>query len=792
MSTNSVRVFLQVRHDTAANWTRKNPLLLAGEYGLETDTYLIKIGDGTTQWNNLRYLNKLNATYFKNDIDGTLTFSDTFMQDITNLIINSGGSTKIVISDDPEEETDPVNLRYLQSAINDAIQNAHHLKRSVVNNLPPILSADPDTLYMVQAESGDHYDEYMLIGNKWEMIGSTDGSGSGGGSGQSEVLLQYDTYDNWKVSNIILKEGEIAVSVSTQDNTIEGTNDRPTNTPPAVGLKIGDGYHTFRNLPWVQAVAGDVYTWAKEALPPSASNIPGLKSYLDQYVEENGLNGGGSGGGGGGDVTVVARTYRLYSGTGNNLHKYYLQYKNANDSEWTTDELNYIDLSSFEWIIEWLGDAPENFWNINGYVINKLNEQLNNIYYQDVEDITKVVTAVNQNNGKISVIHRPLAAENLSGILSVENGGTGRSSLEYDSVLIGNGTGAIITKTLENTLTNNTNLATNRAIINYINNATAGLTGAMHFIGEASNEIVNGSATIPTISSRPNYVPQDGDVVLYDSAEYVWNGSNWSLLGDESSYAIKGSITNEDIADEAAIDPLKIAGLTENNLVNELNTKVDKVDNKQLSTEDFTTDFMNKLKDIEDYAERNIIQHVFVNGTEATIGTVEGKERSLSLRLSALTPQEEEIVSSIEMGAQANRIEHIFLNEDEIQIGTVRGLAKSVNIDITDITDKLSTIEPGAEVNAFDAIRINDVLFSQINEDKELQISLNPSVLGLNIVEGARYPTGPSTYTNIDISYDKKLELSKVAATGNIGDLVQEANTYVIFNCGSSTTVMDT
>lgn len=181
MATNSVRVTLQIRHDEAADWTTRNPVLAQGEYGLETDTFLIKVGDGVTAWRNLRYLNKLDPTYFKTMNDGSLTFSDNFAQTITNIIANAGGSTKIVISDDPTEETDPVNLRYLQAAIAEAILNAHHLKRLVVNNLPSAVSADPDTLYMVLAQSGDHYEEYMVINGAWDMVGSTGDGGSGGG-----------------------------------------------------------------------------------------------------------------------------------------------------------------------------------------------------------------------------------------------------------------------------------------------------------------------------------------------------------------------------------------------------------------------------------------------------------------------------------------------------------------------------------------------------------------------------------------------------------------------------------
>lgn len=46
---------MQQRRDTAANWTANNPVLGAGEIGFETDTQLIKIGNGTAAWNSLPY-----------------------------------------------------------------------------------------------------------------------------------------------------------------------------------------------------------------------------------------------------------------------------------------------------------------------------------------------------------------------------------------------------------------------------------------------------------------------------------------------------------------------------------------------------------------------------------------------------------------------------------------------------------------------------------------------------------------------------------------------------------------
>ena len=47
---------MQQKRGTASRWTETNPILLAGEIGVETDTRKIKIGDGITHWNNLDYM----------------------------------------------------------------------------------------------------------------------------------------------------------------------------------------------------------------------------------------------------------------------------------------------------------------------------------------------------------------------------------------------------------------------------------------------------------------------------------------------------------------------------------------------------------------------------------------------------------------------------------------------------------------------------------------------------------------------------------------------------------------
>jgi hypothetical protein len=46
---------LQLRRDTAANWTSANPTLAEGELAIETDTEQFKIGNGSDAWNDLIY-----------------------------------------------------------------------------------------------------------------------------------------------------------------------------------------------------------------------------------------------------------------------------------------------------------------------------------------------------------------------------------------------------------------------------------------------------------------------------------------------------------------------------------------------------------------------------------------------------------------------------------------------------------------------------------------------------------------------------------------------------------------
>jgi len=71
---------IQIRRDTASDWTSANPTLAQGELALETDTLKLKAGDGTTAWTSLAYYSLGTAGYLATTggaLTGALTTNST-------------------------------------------------------------------------------------------------------------------------------------------------------------------------------------------------------------------------------------------------------------------------------------------------------------------------------------------------------------------------------------------------------------------------------------------------------------------------------------------------------------------------------------------------------------------------------------------------------------------------------------------------------------------------------------------------------------------------------------------
>ena len=612
---------------------------------------------------------------------------------------------------------------------------------------------------------------------------------------ETRIQLRYGTYSQWMNSDVILKQGEAAICAFPQERVIdELSNTTPINTPPAIGIKIGDGYRYFYQLPWVQAVAADVYRWAKSETKPTytASEISGLQSFIEDNFHLSG------------DITISPRIYQIVQGTGADSHKYYLQYKENNEEgEWIVDTNHAIDLSNYFLVYDWIGAGPlDNFNSAADFINYLLNIKINTQNYSDTPVAGYFVTSVSEENGIIEVTKDKPSFSNLSGTASVEQGGTGRTSFPLGEVLVGNDNEAFQTIQITDAIDNSEKLVTSRTIKQYVDEATANLTGAMHFIGEASVVITAKSSIDPKINGYNFGSALPGDVILSGSQEYVWDGGQWVLLGDEGSYAVKGSIRDADIDAEAEIQQSKIAGLEDS-----LNRKVDKEEGKVLSSNDFTDELRQKLEEMGTHAETNVIEHILLNGVEVPSLTIDSLPKTVSLQVREFSETAQTKLATIEQNAQVNKIEKIIYDGTEItpdinKVVTItpdphteyQNKIERIIYDGTELIpneDKTITItsDPHTEhINKIEGITVNGTEYVP-DSNKNVNIIIDQAALNLNVLEGAIIP-GEQEGTVEVPQTAKKLELARIAVTGDVKDLSQTADTYIILDCGSSTTVI--
>lgn len=99
-------------------------------------------------------------------------------------------------------------------------------------------------------------------------------------------------------------------------------------------------------------------------------------------------------------------------------------------------------------------------------------------------------------------------------------------------------------------------LTTVEGDVSTLKDQIGGLSGAMHFRGVSKTDPMGDSGASLEGIENANFT--NGDVVLYDGKEYVYDGSAWHMFGDEGSYALKNNVYNK-----SEIDGFRAADLTE-------------------------------------------------------------------------------------------------------------------------------------------------------------------------------------------------------------------------------------
>lgn len=148
---------IQIRRGTATQWTSANPTLSAGEFGLETNTGKVKLGNGTTAWTSLAYFGNLEALDNVGDVVITSAATGQVLQfDGTNWV-----NSAVVISE----------VTGLQTALDGKASTSHTHGMADLTAFEVTSPASGQTLQYngtkwvnAAASSGETFNPFLLMG----------------------------------------------------------------------------------------------------------------------------------------------------------------------------------------------------------------------------------------------------------------------------------------------------------------------------------------------------------------------------------------------------------------------------------------------------------------------------------------------------------------------------------------------------------------------------------------------------------------------------------------------------
>ncbi len=599
----------------------------------------------------------------------------------------------------------------------------------------------------------------------------------------TRIALKYDSYENWTHHNPILLKGEIAIAELPVSENKPGTGEPNAagSTPaiqnaPNILIKVGDGTNHYNDLKFVSALAADVYSWAKAATKPtySASEITGLDEHISQTIQDTNTQ-----------YRIVAVDGAAYS---YKLQKKDIKDADYTDVDGSVISLTDVDarLDTLEAAIGENGavqnkinaaigaldyddaavanqfvtevketdgviavkraalveaDIPTLSQNKVTGLIDALASKQDNLEFEgtynastnkvatestisnaiatlesqtaeDAASATKVVAEVTQADGIVTV-QKVAVADILPDVEDTENGFVVAVSQTDGKIAVTHKTATEVLGFEGNYDKTSNPIATRQ----YVLDSVADLNGAMHFRGTVD---ADPTTTTPTGTYKP------GDVVLFGYDEYVFNGTKWLALGNESIYAKKTEVEAEfaEVRGEMATQKTELQGEIDSDiaaakteLTGAINTAIQGLDKDDTA-----------------------VAGQFVTAVSEADGVITVSRAAL--KASDIPNIEQSQVNGLETALAGK--------QDKLEIdGTVSS------------TNKVATQETVSTAIAG--------LDSSITEETNKVIS------SFEIADGV-----------IKAETVKKVTLAKVATTGKVEDIEQDG--LVIINCGSATT----
>lgn len=625
---------------------------------------------------------------------------------------------------------------------------------------------------------------------------------------QTRIMLKYDSYANWTTNNPVLLAGEVAIATIPSGTSVPTKDSREMQDLPNIVIKVGDGSSHYNDLKFLSALAADVYDWAKAAQKPSydASEIANLQKFVEDHSDFD--------------------TNTQYDIVAINGYKYELKYKDISDAEFKSyDTPVYIDLTDADTrlkkveadvkallggegesggitdmiteaigaldseknqaagadglalhikqvdgvITEFSGSIAANTYDAHGAAADAeaaAKKHADDLMTQEVKDRDAAIAE------ETKAREEAIKALDFAGVEGVQAG----TNVKFVNK-VSQADGVVSAELGELVFNSAYDAANNKAAtMKDVTSAVADLNGAMHFEGVSTTDPVNVGVTI---EGKPDYAAAAGDVVIYETVEYVFDGSKWVQLGDES---LAGTLI-------AALDlPRVTVGATKTLAYIEQEDGSVKAEAVDIQIEQAqVTGLPARLENIEKAigAEGDMPKQVEAN--KQAIATINGEDAGKSMREVAteeataavgalnLTDAavEGEYVASVSQSNGAitvTRAKLPVIPALELVEGTVAATVEGevtvvadIDVDGHKITDKRVNVVTKEFVNA--AIG---------NLDATKDVTSNKHVMtGLVQADGL-------------VTSIKEVELADVAFSGNIADLKETVNTYVVFNCGSS------
>lgn len=599
----------------------------------------------------------------------------------------------------------------------------------------------------------------------------------------TRIALKYDSYENWTHHNPILLKGEIAIAELPVSENKPGVGEPNAagSTPaiqnaPNILIKVGDGTNHYNDLKFVSALAADVYSWAKAATKPtySASEITGLKDYIGQQIQDTNTQYRIVAVGDAAysyklqkkdisdaDYTDVAgsvisltdvdaRLDTLETAIGDNgtvqeqinaaiggldygdaavANQFVTEVKETDGviavkrAALVEADIPALSQSKVTGLVDALASKQDNLEFEGTYnasnnkvatesTISNAIATLDSRTAEDAASATKVVAEVTQADGIVTV-QKVAVANILPDVEDTENGFVVAVSQTDGKIAV---THKAATEVLgfEGNYDKTSNPIATRQ---YVLDSVADLNGAMHFRGTVDAD--------PTITT-PTGTYKAGDVVLFGYDEYVFNGTKWLALGNESIYAKKTDVDDEFTAvrQEMTTQKTQLQG---------------EIDSDIAAAKTELTGAINKAiqgLDKDDTA----VAGQFVTAVSEADGVITVSRATLKAS----------DIPNIEQSQVNGLVDALASKQGKLEIdGTVSS------------TNKVATQETVSTAIAG--------LDSSITEETNKVIS------SFEIADGV-----------IKAETVKKVTLAKVATTGKVEDIEQDG--LVIINCGSATT----